>query len=85
MLSKSDLLKRLREHPLYKAALASVDEKQAKKIAAIAEGFLGEAAEGLVPMVAQAADHTTLVEARKVLNSDRLVLTEEPNSGSKST
>lgn len=85
MFSKSDFLKRLREHPLYKAALASVDDEQAKKIAAITEGFLGQAAEGLVPLVAQASDPTAVVEARRVLNDRGQVITEEPTSGSKGT
>ena len=79
MFSKFDMLKRLREHPLYKAALASVDVEQAKKIAAIAESFLGEAADGLTPMIQQASDPN----ARQALNEATPVLTVEPPSGSK--
>jgi hypothetical protein len=83
--SKSDLLKRLREHPLYKAALTSVDAEQAKKIAAIAESFLGQATEGLAPLIVQATDPATVNEARTVLNDRGLVITQEPKSGSKGT
>lgn len=78
MLSKTDLLNRLREHPLFKAALASVDPQQSKRIAAIAESFLGEAADGLVPMIAQVTDPS------KASMVNEAVLNQEPiSSGSR--
>jgi hypothetical protein len=81
-MNKKDLIKRLREHPLYKAALKSVDKKQAARIAAITEGFLSDAADGLVPLFAQATDKQQLAEARQILNDRGLVTAEPEASGS---
>lgn len=84
MLSKQDLIKRLREHPLYRAALASVDTEQAKKIAAVTEGFLGKAIDGMIPMIKQASDAETLAEAQSALKeTGELVNIEPVSSGSK--
>lgn len=80
-MNKAELIKRLRDHPLYKAALKSVDPAQAKRIAAIAEGFLADAADGLVPMISSATDPKQALEARQILNDRGLVSTEA--SGSK--
>lgn len=63
----NDFLKRLRENPLYISALASVDDKQAKKIIAITEGFLKEAADGLLPLIEGVrSSDTTLVNTGSV-------------------
>lgn len=81
-MTRDQMLARLREHPLFKAALAAVDEKQAKRIAALAEGFLVQAADGLAPLVSQASDPRLVAEAKKALEEDEQVVIVEPVSGS---
>jgi hypothetical protein len=80
MLSKKDLIERLRKHPLYKAALASVDAQQAQRIAALAEGFLTTAAEGLTPMIIEASDPKKVIEAQRILKEDGRVVDQVVNN-----
>lgn len=75
-MNKQDFIERLRNHPLYKAALKSVDPAQARRISSIAEGFLGEAIEGLVPMIVQATDPNQINEARRIVNEQNGVVTD---------
>jgi hypothetical protein len=75
MMTKEEMLNRLREHPLFKAALRSVDAEQAKKIAATTESFLMQAIDGLIPMINQAQDPKQAAAAREVLNDPKPVVT----------
>lgn len=54
MLSKKDMIERLRKHPLYKAAIASVDKETAARISSMTEGFLLKAFDGLAPALEKA-------------------------------
>ena len=71
-MKKEDLINRLRKNPLYQAALRSVDDKQAKRIAMIAEGFLSQAASGLVPMIQQATDPKNAMVLSTVLSGSKV-------------
>lgn len=81
--TKEDLLRRLRAHPLYKTALASVDPEQARRIAATTESFLIRAANHLAPVVAKASDPAEVAAAQEALNDDTRVVSLEQVSGSK--
>jgi hypothetical protein len=69
-MKKDELLKRLHSHPLFKSALRSVDPEQGKKIAALTEGFLSRALDGLVPLIHIASsDPSQAREAATVLTN----------------
>lgn len=85
MKTKDDMISRLRSSSLYKAALASVDEEQAKRIATYVESWLISASTGLVPIIQQAAGNTAAVPINtleKADNQKQPVITTDSASGS---
>jgi hypothetical protein len=67
--SKKETLQRLRSNPLYQKLLKAVDEKQAKNIASITEGFLSELLDAAAPALSEAAtDPVAAKEMMKVIS-----------------
>lgn len=69
MLTKDEILKRLREHPAYRAALKSVGKEESQRISRYVEGFLGEFADKFSGIAAQVqSDPKGAREAAERLN-----------------
>jgi len=78
MLTKEELIKRLRNDPMYVAALkmARTDEER-RKIIATTEGFLSNIVDSLSPAFRQISNDKNLAShLRKVLNPNELVVKE---------
>ncbi len=74
--TKEDFIKRLRENKMYQNALASVDKEQAARIASYVEGWLGAAADGLVPAfsMVSSADKESMTKASQTLDEQTRLL-----------
>lgn len=81
MHTRDSMLARLRSSPLYKAALASVDDEQAKRISAYVESWLMQAVDGLVPVMQQVANPQ--MAQQPVASNEQQVITSQDQSGSK--
>ena len=88
---KLDILKRLENNPLFKAALASIPEEEQARVKAQVADFASRAEEALSVLAMKVAQDPKLAEAIKrevqvdADSLDELVIAEAPVSGSASS